>query len=197
MFHETHTHTHTHTPQPSHNPDHMKHVDVNTSCMKMQGQTKTSTQLHLITDCNCLHSYLLTSLLLFFSCFSPSFTLQKPKQNHAPDVLHLININVTCRLNTFQEEPQKLKIFFWTMNVSEEYCNLWQMNHLEVILCTHFCMASLHCSHLFLLKQVLFETANAFAACLIFFFFSCFPLPLLCSSPPFSLWLFYLPSFGL
>lgn len=70
MFRETNTR------QPSHNPDHTKHVDVNTSCMKMQGQTKTSTQLHLITDCNCLHSYLLTSLLLFFSCFSPSFTLQ-------------------------------------------------------------------------------------------------------------------------
>lgn len=81
------------------------------------------------------------------------------------------------------------------MNVSEDFCSrMWQINNLEVILCTHWCMASLHCSHTF--KSffdccfLFFESADAFAACLIFFlflvlvfFFNLLSLPLLSSFP--------------
>ncbi len=90
---------------------------------------------------------------------------------------------VTCRLNTFQEEPQKLKIFLWTMNVSEDYCS-------RIITCDRWIIWKWFCAHtdawllciaLTFLWKVLFETANAFAACLIFFFFLVF----LCSSSSF------------
>lgn len=104
-----------------------------------------------------------TSACTLYRLMSPFFVLQfflssqlhasKPKQNHAPDVFALAYHNVTCRLNTFQEEPQKLKISLRTMNVSEDYCDriitcdrwiIWKW------FCAHMnCMASLHCSHLF------------------------------------------------
>lgn len=83
------------------------------------------------------------------------------------------------------------------MNVSEDFCSrMWQINTLEVILCTHWCMASLHCSHtfksffdccfllLFLNLQMLLLPAWYFFLFLVLvFFFNLLSLPLLSSFP--------------
>lgn len=68
---------------------------------------------------------LLTSLLFWFSSFSSSLLPAprfKTKAESCSRCAAPAKYYVTCQLNTFQEEPQKLKIFFWTMNVSEDYC---------------------------------------------------------------------------
>lgn len=127
----------------------------------------------------------------FFQFFSPpSFMLTKKKTESCSRYVALAKYCVTCQLNTFQEEPQKLKIFLRTMNVSEDYCD-------RITTCDRLIIWNWFCAHtnawlffaLLSLFLLLFETANAFAACLIFFLS---PPP-----PPFSLCLFYLPSFGL
>lgn len=147
----------------------------------------------------------------------PASSFTSPKQNHCSrccclDFVFCVFIFVflaspevtwRCRLNTLQGEPQKLKI---SLNVSEDYpdrimsCDRW-------IIWKWFCahmerMASLHRSHLFVSfseNKVLFESANAFAACLIFHLVpppsssSSFFLPLL----PLSIALSLFPPFGL
>lgn len=132
------------------------------------------------------------SLLYFFFSVLLSSQLHayKKKTESCSRYVALAKYCVTCQLNTFQEEPQKLKIFLRTMNVSEDYCD-------RITTCDRLIIWNWFCAHtnawlffaLLSLFLLLFETANAFAACLIFFLS---PPP-----PPFSLCLFYLPSFGL
>lgn len=151
---------------------------LNTSCMKTQ-EHQTSSYLPLIPGCNCLHSYLLTSLLLVFSSFLPASCF-KTKTESCSRCFALAHYNVTCQLNTFQEEPQKLKIFLWTMNVSEDYCN-------RIITCDRWIiwkwfwahmkrMASLHRAHLFSFLLKFFWNCKCLR-CLPDFFclFSCSP----------------------
>lgn len=135
-----------------------------------------------------LHSHPLTSPPLVFLQFTsrlPASRFTTQSRIMLQMLLLCVRPKVMCRcwLNTLQGETQKLKIFLWSVNVSEDYCD-------RIITCDRwiiwkwFCalmerMASLHCSHLWFsfflffpfflfLRKVLFETANAFAACLIF-----------------------------
>lgn len=149
-----------------------------------------------------LHSHLLTSpplVLLQFTSRLPASRFTTQSRIMLQMLFLCARPKVTCRcwLNTLQGETQKLKIFLWSVNVSEDYCD-------RIITCDRwiiwkwFCalmerMASLHCSHLwfyffcflFFLRKVLFETANAFAACLIFHLVP--PLSLSASSATFYL----------
>lgn len=193
MFHTTRTHT------PLH---HAKHVDVNTSCMKMQELQTSSHRLQLPALLSVYFSISVLCVFLFVGCFFSLLPAScfKTKAESCSRCVALAKYYVTCWLNTFQEEPLKLKIFLWTVNVSMDYCNriinMWQMNNLELILCTHKCMAFffLHRSHLFLKRS--FWNCKCLRCLPELFPFSCFfPPTLLCSSPPFSLWLF--PPFGL
>lgn len=145
---------------------------------------RTSSQLHLRhshsqTEAACIRSFGFFPLVLAFSQLHASG--QKAES--------CSRCVVTCWLNTFQEELLKFKIYLRTMNVSEDFCSWkWQINNLEVILCTHWCMASLHCSHTlngFLWNCRCFCCLPDFFLVFVFLFFlTPFFLCLFCLPPP-------------
>lgn len=138
-------------------------------------------RLNCISDRKCLHSYLLTSVLFPLYFFSPpSFTLPNKSRIMLQMCFVICKYYITCHLNTFQGEHQKLKIFLRKMNVSEAYCY-------RIIMCDRWIIWKWFCAHTnawllciaLTFLRVCFETANAFAACLIFFpLFLVFPPPL-------------------
>lgn len=65
---------------------------------------------------------LLYFLFLFSSSLLPASCFQT-KAESCSRCVALSKYYVTCQLNTFQEEPQKLKTFLRTMKVSEDYCD--------------------------------------------------------------------------
>lgn len=69
-----------------------------------------------------LHSHALTSRLFSVLLSSQLHAYQPEKEKKAESCSRCVALAdhcVTCRLNCFQEEPQKLKTFL-TMNVSED-----------------------------------------------------------------------------